>query len=370
MAGIGAGGSFTDCVLLEMPGTKVIQTTKVPTEKGDLPASVLRCFSALSIPSPFLLSRLCVSTILATNAMVGGTRKDVFALCIGIAPKRSMENTGEVAVIDGRHDPTGPEVRLLGLPALRSAIHRCAKSSFVISARFEARNPEHELIAYRGVLEACPQAIVVRGSDLTRVLGMEDRLYLAAKNAELIHVMRSLMKEIAPAIAVPESLIYFLKGDGSLVSTEEATLRPILRVEIPVVGIGAPVHSFLDLVTGWIDCPIIIPPHHEVGNAMGAVCTEVLGRMEVMLRYEPGLVQGDEVIADHATTGDGQKVSGYRERAVVFAIEQATDELREYMEHSGIRSSDTKVEVRDITCMEWSLRKVAETVVSMTTGER
>ncbi len=567
--GIDVGGTYTDGVLVEMPGRKVLRTAKVPTEKGDLEGSVLRCFSALAVPSPSLLSRFCISTTLATNAMVEGTKKDVCAICIGLVPRRVAEYASETVIVDGGHDAMGLEVRPLDLPKLMDAVARSSKASFAISARFGARNPEHEVAASEAVLGARPGATVVRGSDLTGTLGMEERLFLAAKNAELVHVMKGLIRAIGAVTRVPDTSIFVLKGDGSLVSTEEAALRPImtvlsgpaasttggavlagardalvvdiggtttdialleggrvrlseegalvggarlrvpsadittlalggdteifcedgrprlgrravrplclapdaprqmrdrsflfpvsgkesgitptdlfraegrsgfgdgkvavsalaaladecgvpigelfavldevirtrllmalttaltgrvaseggeaeallrggrlfrpvLSIDVPIVGIGAPVRPFLDLLAGRVSCEIIVPEHHEVGNAVGAVCTGVLGRRELTVRCEPRLVQGEEVISYHVTTGDGHRVFADRDEAVAFAIERAGEELRDYMERSRVRRYGTRVEVRDITYSEWGERKVAGTVVSVTAEE-
>jgi N-methylhydantoinase A/oxoprolinase/acetone carboxylase beta subunit len=495
--GIDVGGTYTDGVLVDLPGRKVLRTAKVPTVKDDLEGSVLRCFSSLAVQSPSLLSRFCVSTTLATNAMVEGTKRDVCAICIGLVPRRAAEYASETVIIDGGHDAMGLEVHPLDLPAVREGVSRTSKNTFAISARFGSRNPEHEIAAAKVVLEAHPEATVVRGSDLTGTLGMEERLFLAAKNAELVHVMRGLIRAIGAVTRVPDSSVYVLKGDGSLVSTEEAALRPImtvlsgpaasatggallarvrdalvidiggtttdialldggrvrlseegasgrrgeaqgpigrchhhragrryrdllrrwtaparptggaaavpvlrrspadagpvvplpdrqegerrhphrpvqgrgeervrrrecchvrprchgqrvrhvfrelftaleeairirllmalsaaltgqalaeggdaetllrgnrlfrpvLSIDIPIVGIGAPARPFLDLLAGRVSCEIIVPEHHEVGNAVGAACTGVFGRRELVVRCEPRLVQGEEAIS-------------------------------------------------------------------------
>ncbi len=567
--GIDVGGTYTDGVLIELPSRKVIRTAKVPTDKDDLAGSVLRCFSALSVHAPALLPRFCISTTLATNAMVEGTKQDVCAVCIGTVPKRSVEYASETVVIDGGHDATGTEVHPLDVQKLKAAIALSERRSFAISAKFGARNPEHELLASRIILEQHPGATVVRGSDLVGVLGMEERLFLAAKNAELMHVMKGLIRAVGSVTRVPDTSIYVLKGDGSLVSTEEARtkpimtvlsgpaasavgggalagtknavvidiggtttdialledgrvrlseegavvggarlripsvdittvalggdteifcnderprlgsrtvrpiclapdaprlmrdrsflfpvkgkvhgitptdlfcavgrsefgdrhvataalgvladtcgmplrelyraleeeirvrllralsaaligrpmsendetdallrgsgiFRPVLKLDVPIVGIGAPVRPFLDLLAGRVDCKVIVPERHEVGNAVGAVSTGVYARREAVVRCEPRFVQGEEKLAYHVTTGDGQRVFAERDDAVAFAIELAKGELNEYMERSRVRAFETKVEVRDVTYLEWGVRKVAETVVCVTAEE-
>lgn len=567
--GIDVGGTFTDGVLIELPGKVILRAAKVPTDQDDLAGSVLKCFSALAIPATVLTSRFCISTTLATNAMVEGTKKDVCAICIGLTPKRPIAYANEVVVVDGGHDPSGLESCKLDLAKLKAAMTHIKSSSFAISARFGVRDPDHEVKASNEVLAARPNATVVRGSDLVGVLGMEERLFLAAKNAELIHLMKGLMGAIGSASKVPVSSTYVLKGDGSLVSTEEAALRPImtvlsgpaasatggavltgsrnalvvdiggtttdislvedghvrlakdgvmvggsrlrvpavdittialggnteifcndgrpklgyravcplclapdapqlmrdrsflfsmsgkvfgitptdlfrakgrseygdkevakaalsmlaqecdlssielfealeeairsrllralstaltgmafteggeadallggaphlctmLRIEVPIVGIGAPIRPFLDLLKGRVECEIIIPENHEVGNAVGVVCTSVLGRKEIVVRCEPQMVQGEEVLAYNVTTPDGQRSFADRKMAVEFAADVGSSELHECMKRSRARGYETKVVARDVTCLECGVIKVAETVVTVTAEE-
>jgi N-methylhydantoinase A/oxoprolinase/acetone carboxylase beta subunit len=175
-----------------------------------------------------------------------------------------------------------------------------------------------------------------------------------------------LLRAIASALA---GKVLSEGGETDALLKENRTFRTILRLDVPVVGIGTPVRPFLDLLAGRVDGEVIVPQHHAVGNAMGAVCTGVHGRKEVTVRCEPRLVQGEEVLAYHVTTVTGQKVFAQRDEALAFAIEQAKAELSSYMEHSRARGYDVRIEVRDIAYLEWGIRKVAESVVSAVAEE-
>lgn len=566
--GIDVGGTYTDGVLLEMPSGEVVRKAKVRTARDDLPGSILRCFSSLRVSAPAMLSRFCVSTTLATNAVVEGTKGDVCAICIGFTPKRAVEYACETVIIEGKHDPTGREVQPVDIAALRKVVDRSTRASFAISGYFGARNPQHENVAEQEVLRANPSATVVKGSELVGILGMEERLFLAAKNAELIHLMRGFIGSIGAMTRVPDAVTYILKGDGTLVSTEEAglkpiftvlsgpaasamggaalgkardalvidiggtttdivlldggrvrtsdegamvggtrfrigsvdmttlalggdteifcrdgrpvlgeravgplclapdagklmrdrsflsshdekafgitptdlflasgrcdlgdrtvamaalaalakechmplpglcelieeairrrllraiasallgrtmpeggegdalmrgngLLRPVLKIAVPIIGIGAPVRCFLDLIADSVDCEIIIPPHHEVGNAVGTVCTEVYGRKEVRVRGEPQLRNGEEVFTFHVTTGEGQRIFSNKDEAVGFAIEAGRAALEDYMIRSRVKRYEVLVEKRDITYTEDGRQEYGGTVVTVSAG--
>lgn len=528
----------------------------------------MRCYSALHMSSPALLSRFCLSTTIATNAIVEGTEKDVCAISIGLVPSRAVDYASETVVVDGRHDSTGTETRPVDIAALRSEISRTKMRSFAISGYFGARNPEHENLVADEILKMRPGATVVKGSDLVGTLGMEDRLFLAAKNAELIHLMRAFIESIEGATGVPDPATYVLKGDGTLVSTEEASVRPIFTVlsgpaasamgavalagvenalvidvggtttdvalvskgrvrmaeegawvggfrlrirsldmqtvalggdteifcsdghavlgsraikplclapdpravlrdrsflyqkngqsvgvtptdlfraqgksefgdgtaalaaleamaeechqslaslythieqairsrllkvmlgtildkglpdgsesiingndllsidftvAVPIVGIGAPVQNFLNLISRQVRSEIIIPQHHEVGNAVGAVSTEVYGRKDVIVRDETRCVNGEESHYYHVTTEEGLRVFHGKDEAITFASELGKAALQSYMERNRVRRYDLLVETREVTYFEYGQEIHVETVVTVSAEGR
>jgi hypothetical protein len=59
-----------------------------------------------------------------------------------------------------------------------------------------------------------------------------------------------------------------------------------------IVGIGAPAEEFIKPLEGQMDCKVIIPEGHEVGNAVGAVCSLVTESImvQVFLRDDKYLV--------------------------------------------------------------------------------
>jgi len=57
-----------------------------------------------------------------------------------------------------------------------------------------------------------------------------------------------------------------------------------LRLRKPLVAVGAPVEAYLPRVAGQLCTELIIPPHAEVANAVGAVAGSVVQQLRAMIR--------------------------------------------------------------------------------------
>jgi N-methylhydantoinase A/oxoprolinase/acetone carboxylase beta subunit len=57
-----------------------------------------------------------------------------------------------------------------------------------------------------------------------------------------------------------------------------------LRLRQPVVAVGAPVEAYLPRVARQLHTELVIPPHAEVANAVGAVAGGVVQQLRVMIR--------------------------------------------------------------------------------------
>ncbi len=65
-------------------------------------------------------------------------------------------------------------------------------------------------------------------------------------------------------------------------------LRCQLALARPIVAIGAPVAAYMPQVARVLHTELVIPPHAEVANAVGAVVGGVVQRVEVMIERLPG----------------------------------------------------------------------------------
>jgi N-methylhydantoinase A/oxoprolinase/acetone carboxylase beta subunit len=119
------------------------------------------------------------------------------------------------------------------------------------------------------------------------------------------------------------------------------TLRP------PVVAIGAPVEAYMPRVAEILRTRLIIPPHAEVANAVGAVAGSVVQRQRVII--EP--VEAEDTLRLHLPQG----LRDFRdlEQAVAWAQEQMIPWLEARARQAGaaqirveMKRQDARVAVR------------------------
>ncbi len=82
-------------------------------------------------------------------------------------------------------------------------------------------------------------------------------------------------------------------------------LETSLHLHLPIIGIGAPADIFLPDVAEILHTDLILPDHHEVANAVGAVAGSVMVSEE--LRIYPRLSEASmEVIGYYVQTNEGR----------------------------------------------------------------
>lgn len=72
--------------------------------------------------------------------------------------------------------------------------------------------------------------------------------------------------------------------DRALHRTNDSALLCEMRLNRPVVAIGAPVAAYLPRTTELLHTDLLVPEHAEVANAMGAVAGSVVQRREIIIR--------------------------------------------------------------------------------------
>ena len=107
------------------------------------------------------------------------------------------------------------------------------------------------------------------------------------------------------------------------------------RVNIPVVGLGGPAHLFLPSLEDRLDVEVILPLDHEVGNAIGTICSKVSEYSSVQVK--PLRDGGYEVIAAHRPH---QKVQRLHD-----AIELAKDIAKDDAIRRAVQAGAVNVEV-------------------------
>ncbi|MCL2360865.1 MAG: DUF2284 domain-containing protein [Defluviitaleaceae bacterium] len=107
-------------------------------------------------------------------------------------------------------------------------------------------------------------------------------------------------------------------------------LSSMFRTEYSLVGIGAPIHVFLDDIAKTLGTSSVITKHHEVANALGAVMGSVSASFTVEIKPN-----------NNAESTTGYTVFG-NDGAIIFeemndAMEYATSQAKEGAESEAVR---------------------------------
>ncbi len=95
-------------------------------------------------------------------------------------------------------------------------------------------------------------------------------------------------------------------------------LHTSFHLDLPIIGIGAPAGIFLPEVADILHTDLILPDHHEVANAVGAVAGSVMVSEE--LRVYPRLsMESMEVIGFYVQTNEGRDLFDEEEDALEYA---------------------------------------------------
>ena len=237
LLGIDTGGTYTDAVLFdEQHG--VLRTAKSLTTKHDLSIGVRGAVEAvLAEPPPGPVVMVSISTTLATNALVEGHGSPVCLLLIG-QPPAILSRAGlsealgndPVVLVAGGHGAAGDEQAPLDRDAIRAAVaqHAPNVSSFAVAGYFAVRNNAHELEA-RELIRETSGLPVTCSHELASALDAPRRALTALLNARLVHLLDQLIRAVASLLAerAIEAPLMVVKGDGSLISAEEALRRPV-----------------------------------------------------------------------------------------------------------------------------------------------
>lgn len=227
--GIDTGGTYTDGVLLDFKGKTVVKKAKAFTTPQDLTLGIKECIDNLGELDPARIKMVCLSTTLATNAIVEGRGGKVGLILIGNKPQ-GVFPAQKVSLISGGHDGLGNPVCELDREALAQVIEGMKEEvhTLAISGIFSIRNPEHENLAKELVHREWDVPIVC-AHELSSDIGLYERTVTACLNARLLPIIADLLIAVKQVlgnklIRVP---IMIVKGDGSLISEEKARLKPV-----------------------------------------------------------------------------------------------------------------------------------------------
>jgi N-methylhydantoinase A/oxoprolinase/acetone carboxylase beta subunit len=234
--GIDTGGTYTDAVLTDRDA-RVLAAAKALTTPHDLSLGVAESLLKVVGDRTAEVGLVCVSTTLATNALVERRWGPVALLLFGYR-SGAMERSGlaealagdPVHFLPGGHDAHGDPLADIDEPAIRALIRRLAPTvgGFAVSALFSVRNPTHEEQIRRWIREESDLPVTC-GHELSAHLDAPRRALTTLLNARLIPVIDRLVVSVqrtltGNGIGAP---LMVVKGDGSLMNAPTALERPV-----------------------------------------------------------------------------------------------------------------------------------------------
>ncbi len=236
--GIDTGGTYTDAVLFsETDG--VVSKAKALTTRHDLAEGIANAADAVlanAAVDPAQIKLVSLSTTLATNALVEGQGQRAALVMIGFQEsdlKRDgladAAKSGPLILLPGGHNVHGHETPL-ETGALEAALPELAKevSAFAVAGFFAVRNPSHELRVRDLIVEKTGLPVTC-SHDLSSRLGGPRRALTTLLNARLVGMISRLTGACESylqgrGIVAP---LMVVRGDGALIASAEARLRPI-----------------------------------------------------------------------------------------------------------------------------------------------
>jgi N-methylhydantoinase A/oxoprolinase/acetone carboxylase beta subunit len=238
LLGIDTGGTYTDAVLFsETDG--VVAKAKALTTRHDLAIGIAGAVESVleqARVSPSAISLVSLSTTLATNALVEGQGGRAGLVMIGFGPEDLKRDgladalgSDPVIFLPGGHNVHGGETPL-DMTVLDAALPELSRqvSSFAVAGYFAVRNPAHEQ-RVRDRIREVSHLPVTCSHELSSKLGGPRRALTTLLNARLVSMLDRLIGACEGFLAsrgihVPMMVV---RGDGALISANEARLRPI-----------------------------------------------------------------------------------------------------------------------------------------------
>jgi N-methylhydantoinase A/oxoprolinase/acetone carboxylase beta subunit len=237
LLGLDTGGTFTDAVLLD-DELEVLETAKSLTTHGNLIDGLCGAVDqVIGNVRAEEIQLVCLSTTLATNALVEGRSRAVALLMIGYSPAQLRRANlvdalgGDPHIfIRGGHSASGQPLAELDIAACRDFVDNvnARVDAFAVSGVFAVRNPEHE-VAVQNLIKSMTGKPVSCGHHLSTDLDAPRRALTALLNARLIPMINALLDAAGKLLRdrCIDAPLMVVKGDGSLVGIGYASQYPV-----------------------------------------------------------------------------------------------------------------------------------------------
>lgn len=227
--GIDTGGTYTDGVIVRVGSREILSKTKALTTKNDLRLGIENCITGLDAALLSSISLACLSTTIATNAIVEGHGCQEGLILIGNAPDGKIP-TERYKIVKGRCDIYGRMLEPLDSEEVDRAIEsfRGQVDALAVSGYASVRNPQFEINIKQRIHEKLDIPVAC-AHELTSSLGYNNRTVTACLNAKLIPMVCDLIDSVGQAlrnngVAAP---LMIVRGDGTLMTEDQARDKPI-----------------------------------------------------------------------------------------------------------------------------------------------
>ncbi|WUI02624.1 hydantoinase/oxoprolinase family protein [Spirillospora sp. NBC_00431] len=243
--GIDVGGTNTDAVAVS--GSEVVAWHKTATTPdtfdgiGTALAAVLRSVDADAVGQVMLGSTHPLNAIIRRRDLDRvGVLRIAAPATLSIPPLADWPADlvdavrGPVAIVRGGHEYEGSEIGPLDEDAVRGFVEECRGRvrAIALTGVTSPANPDHEIAAARIIAETLGPSFPVTLGHEVGGLGLLERENSAVLNAALHTVGQEIITGLTQALAAHRlrADTYLTQNDGTLLSAEEATRRPILTI--------------------------------------------------------------------------------------------------------------------------------------------
>jgi N-methylhydantoinase A/oxoprolinase/acetone carboxylase beta subunit len=224
-----------------------------------------------------------------------------------------------------------------------------------------------DLLHARGELNLWDRAAAQAAARLlARGIGLGEQALLAVISRELTDALK--LNIVTKVLAAADQQGRFQAAqalkflDALLRLKGNPAIEASLKVKKPLIAVGAPVGSYFPLVAAELGARLVIPPHAEVANAVGAVTGRVVARAEAVIR--PDRPDGYVVV-----TASEQKRFAQLAPAEAFAQEHVRASASRKAESGGGTGIEVTVAGEELTAplgAGWGDRVFIERRVSAT----
>ncbi len=248
--GVDAGGTYTDAVIFDLEKNVVLCKAKSLTTRWDFALGVNRALEQLDQELLREIELVALSTTLATNAIVENEGQKVGLILMppfGLDIAQSISFRPK-SVIQGQLDITGREIAPVDPGEIKSVVSRMIENhgvaAFAVSGFAGSINPEHELQAKK-IIQEETGLFVSCGHELSDTLNFQTRAVTAVLNARIIPRLASLLLDLEKVMERHGivSPVVVVKGDGTLISSGMAKMRPVETIlSGPAASVAGAMH--------------------------------------------------------------------------------------------------------------------------------